>query len=332
MVKEQVIQIATWAVIGALALGTLAEWLHARRLKRVSSLAFGPGGRAAAWTVAAPVLRVLCLAGIAWSLVILLAHDGASRLHDRKAPAARHLMVLLDVSPSMEIKDAGEAGEATRRDRAAALLRSVMERANSDSTRITMACFYSDALQLVKECTDREVIWNFADNLPLHIAFKPGKTSLGTSLNTAGRMISDLPRKSVTFLVLTDGDAVPPTGLKPMPSAVSKLIVAGVGNSGRGQFIDGHNSRQDSAALSQLARRLGGTYFDGNTKQVPSSLLRALTADDASTDRIHLGLRMAAVVVLGISVLVICLLPMLLEYFGSGWRKPAPVTAKEELS
>ena len=329
MVKEQVIQIATWAVLGTLALGVLAEVLHARRLKRVACLAFGPSGRPAAWTVIAPVLRVLSLAGIAWSLVILLAHDGASRLHDRKAPTARHLMVLLDVSPSMEIKDAGEDGSITRRDRAAALLRSVMERANSDSTRIAMACFYSDALLLVKDCTDREVIWNFADNLPLHIAFKPGKTSLGTSLNTAGKMIGDLPRKSVTFLVLTDGDAVPPTGLKPMPSAVSNLIVVGVGSAARGQFIDGHNSRQDGAALSQVARRLGGTYFDGNTKQVPSQLLRTLTAEDGASDKIRLGLRMVAVLVLSVSVVVICLLPLLLEYFGSGWKKTAAGFGKE---
>jgi len=332
MVKEQVIQIATWAALGALALGVLAEALHARRLKRVSRLAFGPSGRAAAWTSAVPVLRVLALSGIAWSLVILLAHDGSSRMHDRKAPAARHLMVLLDVSPSMEIKDAGEDGSLTRRDRAAALLRSVMERANSDSTRITMACFYSDALQLVKECTDREVVWNFADNLPLHMAFKPGKTSLGTSLNTAGKMISDLPRKSVTFLVLTDGDAVPPTGLKPMPSAVSSLIVVGVGSAAKGQFIDGHNSRQDSAALSQVARRLGGSYFDGNSKQVPSQLLRALTSEDGASDKIRLDLRMAAVVVLGVSVFVICLLPLLLEYFGSGWKKPVTGSTKEAMS
>ncbi len=329
MVKEQVIQIAMWAAFGALALGALAEMLHGRRLKRVSRLAFGPSGRPAAWTSVVPTLRVLSLAGVVWSLVILLAHDGASRLRDRKAPAARHLMVLLDVSPSMEIKDAGEDGGLTRRDRASALLRSVMERANSDSTRITMACFYSDALQLVKECTDREVVWNFADNLPLHMAFKPGKTSLGTSLNTAGRMIGDLPRKSVTFLVLTDGDAVPPTGLRPMPSAVSNLIVVGVGSPARGQFIDGHNSRQDSAALSQVARRLGGTYFDGNTKQVPSQLLRTLISGDGASDKIRPGLRITAVVVLGISTVMICLLPLLLENFGSDWKKPAPVSGKE---
>jgi len=75
-------------------------------------------------------------------------------------------MVLLDVSPSMELADAGEGGGQTRRDRAAVLLKSVLDRANSDRVKVTMACFYSDAMLLVKECTDRELIWNFADNLP----------------------------------------------------------------------------------------------------------------------------------------------------------------------
>jgi Ca-activated chloride channel family protein len=332
MVSEQVIQIAAWAALGALALGLLGEWLQARRVRRIARLVFGPSGRAAVWTLAAPAMRVLALTGIAWSLVILLHFDGASRLHDRQAPATRHLMVLLDVSPSMEIKDAGAEGGQSRRDRAAAVLRSVMERANSDSIRITMACFYTDALQLVKECTDRELIWNFADNLPLHMAFKQGKTSLGNSLNTTGAMIKDFPRKSTTVVVLTDGDAVPATGLKPMPSAVANLLVVGVGNPARGQFLDGHSSRQDSAALSQVARRLGGAYFDANHKQVPSSLLRTLTDGDGASGRIRLDLRLAAVGVLGVSVFVLCLLPLLLEYFGSGWKKPVAGIGKEILT
>jgi Ca-activated chloride channel family protein len=329
MVREQVIQIAAWVAIGALALGALGEWLHSRRLQRVARLAFGPGGRPAAWTLIAAPMRVLSLVGIGWSLVVLFAYDGASRLRDRKAPAARHLMILLDVSPSMEIKDAGEDGSLSRRDRAAGLLRSVMERSNSDSIRFTMACFYSDALQLVKECTDREVIWNFADNLPLHIAYKPGKTSLGASLNSAGAMIKDLPRKSTTLLVLTDGDAVPSIGLKPMPSSVSNILVVGVGSAARGQFIDGHNSRQDSASLSQVARRLGGTYFDGNSKQVPSALLRNLTEGDSSSGKIRMDLRVMALVVLSGSVVMLCLLPIMLEYLGSSWKKPIVKVRKE---
>jgi Ca-activated chloride channel family protein len=331
MVREQLIQLAVWAALGALALGVVAEWLHARRLRRLGRLAFGPAARPRAWTLVVPPLRMLAYAGVIWSLVVLLAFEGSSRMRDRKAAATRHLMVLLDVSPSMELKDAGTDGMKTRRARAAELLKSVMERANSDQTRITMACFYTDAMLLARECEDRELIWNFADNLPLHMAFKPGKTSLLKSLNTAGGMIKNLPRKSVTVLVLTDGDTVPATGLSPLPSAVAELLVVGVGNPGRGTFIDGHLSRQDTASLSQLARRLGGQYFDGNSKQVPSTLLRRLVADDKSTEKFRISLRTLAVITLAASAALLCLLPVLLEYLGSGW-KPVPSIGNPEVA
>jgi Ca-activated chloride channel family protein len=197
-----------------------------------------------------------------------------------------------------------------------------MERAASDEVKITMACFYSDAMLLVKECADRELIWNFADNLPLHIAYRPGKTDLVKSLNTAGNLIKDFPRKSTTVLVLTDGDSVPDTGLKPMPSAVGELIFAGVGETARGTFIDGHLSRQDNASLSQLARRLGGHYHNGNVKQVPSELLRRLTAPDERSEKFQVSLRTLAIIALAAGSALLCLLPWLLENFGSAW-KPA---------
>lgn len=327
MNREELILFAIWAAIGTGLLAALGEWLHARRVRRIGRLAFGPDATPRAWVKLAPALRVVALAAVVWALVVLIAFEGSSRSRERNAAATRHLMVLLDVSPSMEMKDAGENGAQTRRDRAAALLRSVMERANSDETRVTMACFYSDAMLLVKECADREVIWNFADNMPLHIAFRPGKTSLMKSLNTAQGFVKDFPRKSVTFLVLTDGDTVPDSGLKPMPSAVADLLLVGVGNAARGTFIDGHLSRQDNANLSQLARRLGGHYHDGNVKQVPSNLLRHLTARDERTDKFQVSQRTLAIIVLAASAALLCLLPLLLETVGSAW-KPDPQVSR----
>jgi len=241
-------------------------------------------------------------------------------------------MLLLDVSPSMEVQDAGESGTQTRRDRAAALIKSIMERANDDQTRITMGCFYTDALLLVKECADRELIWNFSDNLPLHIAFRPGKTSLMKSLNTAGNFVKEFPRKSVTFVVLTDGDTVPDSGLNRMPSAVSDVIIVGVGNAGHGTFLDGHLSRQDSASLSQLARRLGGHYHDGNRKQVPSALLQHLISGDERKDPFQIGLRTLAIATLALSAAWLCVLPLLLDQFGSAWKRTAAATGLKDVA
>ena len=134
------------------------------------------------------------------------------------------------------------------------------------------------------------------------------------------------------MVVLTDGDAVPPTGLKPLPSSVSNLVIVGVGTTARGSFIDGHNSRQDGASLSQVARRLGGAYFDGNHKQVPSALLNSLTKSNDKGDGMKAGLRMTAVVVFACAAVLICLLPLLLEWFGSHGGAALRPTTREVVS
>ena len=235
MPTKEIIAIAAWVATGAAVLASFAEWLHARRVRRLSRLAFGPDSQARLWTRLVPPLRVVALAGAVWALVVLIAFNGSSRARERNAAATRHLMVLLDVSPSMQLEDAGEGGGDKRSTRAAGLLKSVMERAPSEQVKITMACFYTDAMLLVKECADREVIWNFADNLPLHIAYRPGKTDLLKSLNKGGELVKDFPRKSTTMLVLTDGDTVPESGLKPMPSSVAEVLIVGVGDVTRGR-------------------------------------------------------------------------------------------------
>src|SRR5262245_10300062 len=113
MNREEIIQVAMWAALSAGAIALLGEWLHARRARRLSALAVGPATRARWWTVAVSPLRIVALAGVMWALTVLIAFEGSSRLHERNAAATRHLMVLLDVSPSMETKDAGEGGNQT---------------------------------------------------------------------------------------------------------------------------------------------------------------------------------------------------------------------------
>lgn len=322
--------LAIWAGMGAALVTALGEWLHARRVRRLGRLAFGPTERPRLWTVLASPLRVFGVGGAVWALIMLLAFDGSSRVRERNVAGTRHLMVLLDVSPSMQLEDGGDSGRQKRAARAAAVLRSVMDRATSDEVKVTMACFYSHTMQLVKECSDREVIWNFADNLPLYIAYRHGKTDLVKSLNQAGEMVKDFPRKSTTMLVLTDGDSVPDSGLKPLPSSVGEVIFAGVGDATRGTFIDGHLSRQDSASLSQLSRRLGGHYHNANVKHVPSEMIQRLTAPDTGRDKFHLNLRVLALITLAACSGVICLLPVLLDFFGTGW-KPVPVLERKHL-
>lgn len=314
--------LAIWAAIAAAALAAAGEWLHARRTARVSLLAFGPAGRPRRWTAAAAPLRVAAIAGAVWALVTLLTFNGLVRERGRASSVGRHLMVLFDVSPSMLLSDAGEGGAETRNARAAAVVKSVLDRVPGDHVRFSAAGFYTEARMLVKECSDRELLLHLVGGVPFHITYEPGKTDLLKSINQAGEFMKDWPRKSATLLVVSDGDSVPPTGLNPMPSSVKSVIFAGVGDSARGTFIDGHNSRQDTATLSQLSRRLGGAYHDCNVRHVPSEALRALTEIEPGAARWRTDLRLVALAVLAFCAAVICLLPVLLEGLGSAWRPP----------
>jgi Ca-activated chloride channel homolog len=327
MTAEILQSYAVWAALVAAGLAVLGEWLHARRVARVSALAFGPVGRARRWTLVAPVIRVLALTGLVWSLITLISFNNLIRDRDSKAHAKRHLMVLLDVSPSMMLKDAGETGAEMRTTRAAAVLKSVLDRVPGDHLRFTAAGFYTETRLLVDDCKDRELVLHLASGTPFHITYKPGNTDLLKSLNQAGELMKNWERKSTTLLVISDGDSVSPVGLKPMPSAVSQVIFAGVGDHGRGTFIDGHVSRQDTATLSQLARRLSGSFFDCNVRHIPSDALAKLNAADPAASKWQTDRRLLALIILAISTALLCLLPLLLEYLGSAWR-PQRVTAK----
>lgn len=320
MTPETLHSHAIWAALAAAALTACGEWLHAHRVARLSPLAFGPLARPRRWTRLVPVLRVMAMAGLAWSLVTLMAFNNLVRDRDRRSQTTRHLMVMLDVSPSMLLADAGEGGAETRTARASAVLKSVLDRVPGDNVRFTAAGFYTELRLMVKECQDRELILHLAGGTPFHITYQPGKTDLLNSLNQAGGFMKDWQRKSTTLLVISDGDSMPPSGLKPMPSSVAEVIFAGVGDPGRGTFIDGHLSRQDTANLSQLSRRLGGRFFDCNVRHLPSDVLRKLNAEDPGAAKWRTDRRLAALVVLGASSALLCLLPLLLEFLGSAWR------------
>lgn len=314
---------AIWAALAAAMLAACGEWLHGRRVKRLSPLAFGPTNRPRFWTRLTPALRVMALTAMAWSFVTLIDFDNRSRDRNQNTNATRHLMVLLDVSPSMLLNDSGESGTQMRKARAHDVLKSVLDRVPGNNVKFSVTSFYTESRPMVKECKDREVILALAGDTPLHITYLPGKTDILASLNQVGMSMKEWERKSTTLLVISDGDSVPPTGLHAMPSAVAEVIFAGIGDPGRGTFIDGHTSRQDTSNLSQLARRLGGKFYDCNTRQLPSSVLRNLNAEDPSTTKWRSDRRLTALMLLAVSTATLCAIPLFLEYLGSSWRPHA---------
>jgi len=329
---EDVVVVAALAAGATAVVWTIAESLHRARVARVASLVFGAARMPAGWVAAAPLLRVLGAAAAVFGLTLLAflapaAHGGRAV----EAKRERNLLVVLDVSPSMELADAGPKGAIRRRQRAAELVRDVLTRVPPGLYRVSVVAVASAALPVVERSRDPEVLANILDDLPLSYAFPAGKTDLFAGLREAARMARDWRPGSTTVLVVTDGDTVPPTGLPRMPPSVSGLLLVGVGDPQAGRFIDGHMSRQDAGTLRQVAVRSGGLYHDGNTRNVPTDSLVALGMTPQSRLLERLGLREAAIALMLAGTASLALLPAALERFGVAWRPGVRRTGAEAI-
>ena len=312
-------------VIELIAVGTfvfvlLCELWHARRMTRLGHLAFGPGsgGRPRAWVRALPFARAGAAAVLVWGLAVLLdlppKFAGNEAVVD--APAEHHLVVVLDVSPSMHLKDGGPKGDQTRAERARTLLRSILDRTDTVHTRVSVVAFYSDAKPVVVDTYDLNVLHNILDDLPLEHAFKAGKTNLYKGVELAFDLARPWREKSTTVVVASDGDTLPPSGRPLQPPSVASVLVLGVGNPHKGLFIDGHSSRQDRTSLNRLALQLSGQYHDGNTRHVPSSLLNEFARSLSPRAAASLGTRALALYAVGIGSVLLALCSPLLALFG----------------
>lgn len=286
-------------------------------------------------TLIASVIRVLALGGLTWSLltlVLLKPRAHRTTVGEIEAGERRHLLLVLDVSPSMRLADAGQGNKKlTRTERAASLVQSLLERTTDEKLHITMVAVYNGAKPVVQESRDLEVILNFLDGLPLDSVFEPGKTRLFDGIAEACRIAKPWPADSTTLLLVSDGDTVPATGMPKVPPSVSGALVLGVGDPAKGSFIDGRQSRQDSGALQQIASRLGGEYHDGNLKHIPTAMLSRLGTLKLEGEQLTLSLREYALAIAALSAFLLASLPILLYFrasqFSPGPSSGAPVTS-----
>lgn len=311
--------------LASAAVLALAEWLHARRVQRLAALAFGPRGRPALWTVLAPPLRVLAGSALAWALASLALLPPKSHEAKQTNPKRlRRVILVLDVSPSMKLKDAGPDLTQTRAERAATLLQSFFERVPMEQVRLSVVATYTSAKPVVVDTKDVSVVRNILTDLPLAHAFEAGSTNLFTGLTEAARIAHPWPRASTTVVVVSDGDTVPPTGMPEMPPSVNHTVLIGLGDPRVGQFINGRQSRQDAATLKQVAIRLRGVYHDGNQKHLPSDLLRDITALEAESAFKKLGRREYALAAVAAGSFILATLPWALHRFGTRYRPGRP--------
>jgi Ca-activated chloride channel family protein len=307
--------------MAALALTGLAEWLHALRCRRIERLAFGPVGERQPWTCAVPWLRLVAVGGLAWGLATLLL-AGPQAPHSNLVPEGgyRHLILALDVSPSMQLTDAGAGQQQTRAKRANEVITSLLKRIAIEQVRVSIVAFYTGAKPVVVDTYDMEVVKNALDDLPLDIAFDPGKTLLLAGVRQAAELAKAWPAGSATLVIASDGDTIPDSGMPELPPAISQTLVVGVGDPRSGRYIDGHQSRQDTSTLRQLAGRLRGAYFDANEKHLPSESLRALSQSLPLRDAGAKGRREAALAAIAGGAGILAGSPVLLAYLGARRR------------
>lgn len=306
---------------GAMLLTALAEWLHARRAKRVAFLAFGPEGEARAWTAVTGPLRVLAVGAVCWGALVLLAMSNAQWDGDTSGDDERpihHVVIALDVSPSMQITDAGPGTKQTRADRAREVLRSILARIDTRRGQVSVIAFYTKARPVVVDTFDPAVVHNILNDLPLEQAFEPGQTNLYSVITAAEELAKTWRPGSASLVIVSDGDTLPAEEPPQRSRAFDRTLVLGVGDPFRGTFIHDHSSRQDRRSLARLASQMRGEYLDVNTSHVATSLLPSgpLRSDTGS----WLAWRELALLAVGCGSAVLALLPLALAWAGSGWH------------
>lgn len=297
-----------------------AETLHAQRIRKVAWLAFGPARQPRAWAVAAPLLRTVSVAALVWGLTTLCylppkVHHAATVDKSK----LRHLLLLLDVSPSMRLEDAGPSKKQSRRGRGKDLIESFLARSGADF-KISVIAFYTEAKPVVVDTIDGEVIRNILGDLPMDWAFDAGSTNLFEALEEAVKVAHPWNPDDATMLIVTDGDTVPPTGMPKLPASINHVLFVGVGDSAAGSFIDGRQSRQDVTTLRQSAVRLGGVYHDGNEKQIPTDIVRFVSSTGRASPFEALTRREYALIACTLGAIMFAALPWLLHAFGTAWR------------
>ena len=312
------------ALAAAFLLTLVAESLHLLRVRRLANLAFGPGRRPAPWVRALPVVRALATGALAWGLLTLMLIDpkkhSASDSQVLRDGEYKHVMMVLDVSPSMRLVDAGPKSDESRMQRAREVLESFFKRVPLDQYRISVVATYNGAKPVVIDTTDVEVVRNVLGELPMHFAFPSGKTKLFDGLEEAARIAKPWNPRSTTLILVSDGDTVPAQGMPKMPASIADVVVIGVGDPLTGKFIDGRQSRQDVSTLRQIATRLGGVFHNGNVKHLSSSLIGDLTAGGREGMLEKLGRREYALLACALGASILAFLPLLLHFFGTRWR------------
>lgn len=303
--------------IAVMIIAATAEIIHSRRIKKVKKLAFPTTGKLSAFATIAPYIKTLMLGILTFSLLTLLSLEPkahTTKIKKVEEHERQHLIIVLDVSPSMRLIDSGPDSKQSRLRRTSDALTSTISRISKDLLHLTIIATYTTAKPIVIDTKDIELINGLLDDLPLHYAFKQGETDLFSGIKEAAKIAKDWQPNSTTLVIVSDGETVPNQGMPKLPPSITDTIVAGVGNPTKGTFLNGKNSRQNVATLQNIANRLGGTYHNINKKHIPTETIRnlqSLTTDEKAN---KFSKRETCLALIALSATILAFLRILTHY------------------
>ena len=313
--------VAEFVTVAIVIIALGAEAIHLLRVRKVAPLAFGPKRRPAVWASLAPVLRVLAIGLLCWGLIsLLLVKPKTHNIEEVDISKQRHMILLVDVSPSMRLSDAGPEKEQSRSLRARDVIQSFFDRVPIRNYKLSVVAFYNKAIPVVVDTSDLEVVKNCMNELPMWFAFEGKETDLFAGLEAAAEVARPWQPDSTILVVMSDGDTVAASGMPKMPKSIADVLVVGIGDPISGKFLAGKNSRQDASTLRQVATRLNGEYHNGNATHLSSKMIAKLTAKTERTKWEDLTRREYALMAIGLGAFLLTMLPLALHYFGSSWH------------
>ena len=251
--------IAILAAFGCVIVAGLGEYWHAKRSAKVQKLAYGPEGKPRNWTKFTPLLRILSVGLVTWGLVVLafsrpeaLGSESESEVAEESEEdpeEIQRVLLVLDISPSMNAIDAGPNQDKRRRDRVMDVVEGVLTRIALTRTRFSVVVFFTSARPVVVNARDTNVVRNILDNLPLIWSFEPGETQLLSGLEKAAEMAENWPPDSTTVFLCTDGDTVDFTQIPQMPSSIRGLEILAVGDPMQSTRVGRHETRQQATVF-----------------------------------------------------------------------------------
>ncbi len=251
--------IAEFVTAGVLILATGAEAIHLVRTRRLAALAFGPWKQPAFSAHLAPPMRVMAYGLLTWGLItLMLVPPKTHNSLEIESSKQRHVVLLLDVSPSMRLVDAGPEGNLSRTQRGAEVLESLFDRVPIRQYKLSVIAFYNDAIPVVVDTKDLEVVKNTLTDLPMYFAFKGKDTNLFQGLKKAAEIAQPWQPESTILLVISDGDTVPSTGMPRHAKIHQQCFVHWSGGSGYGKI---HRRQELSTGCFDIEASRGATQW-----------------------------------------------------------------------